>query len=118
MGAMKELLIEKEEAMVNEAVKESGISKEAIWDCYETFQTLNANDLEALELVEDICKVAKHGEDAIIEYYEAIANAFVDRRECIIRTTDEDYFYSSNDDMLCDIMYTVVEIERSTKYDS
>ena len=113
MGAMKEYLIESMENMVASAAEQSGISKETIWDCYEMFQELNAFDLDEIETMKDICKVAKHGEEAIIEYYEAITNASVDRRNHVIETWEENYFYSSNDDMLCAIMYTVVELERS-----
>lgn len=109
MGMMKEYLMDTQERMIDIASEKGGISKDTIWDVIEAVSGSPTSE-GPLEDTYEVCRIAEKGIKSIYaEYTERTGNII---KGNTILDVYEDYKYDTQEDMLCDIIYTIRELRR------
>lgn len=109
MGMMKEYLMDCQENLISKTAAESGLSKDLIWDIVDAVGESPTSE-GLWENTESVCDIAKKGIKGIYaEYTERTGNII---KGNTILDLYEDYKYDTQEDMLCDIIYTIRELRR------
>lgn len=108
MSYMKEHLMDTQDKLISQAAQQGKLDKFLIWDIVDTTCELSDDDL--LEVTQDICDIAKKGIKGIYaEYEERTGNVIKENK---ILDLYEDIEFDSQNDMLCDIIYSIRELRR------
>lgn len=109
MGMMKEYLMDTQEWMIAIASEKGDISKGTIWDIIEAVSEGSTSE-GPLEDTYEVCRIVEKGIKSIYaEYTERTGNII---KGNTILDVYEDYKYDTQEDMLCDIIYTIRELRR------